>query len=136
MKYKNFFKYQFPAIAIAVAIFINSSIPGYKFPEVGFRFFDKLVHVIEFFIFGFFVRRAFFYQSNENIKNSSFLISLIVGILYGISDEVHQIFVPNRNPAIDDTIADAIGVIISQFIFNFFIQKEIIISNIKNQISK
>lgn len=43
-------------------------------------------------------------------------ISVIVGIIYASSDEIHQSFIPDRTPAITDVIIDTAGVMIGIFI--------------------
>ncbi|MBI4560110.1 MAG: VanZ family protein [Candidatus Hydrogenedentes bacterium] len=40
---------------------------------------------------------------------AQFLIPLTFAILYGVSDEIHQSFVPQRTCALSDMLADAIG---------------------------
>ena len=45
----------------------------------------------------------------EQIKRIS--ISLLTGVLYAISDEVHQSFVPGRGPSVQDVLIDSLGVI-------------------------
>jgi len=37
--------------------------------------------------------------------------------LYGASDEYHQAFVPNRNPAVSDWVADSLGALVGASIF-------------------
>lgn len=44
----------------------------------------------------------------ENIKKV--MISLIIGIVYAISDEIHQSFVPGRSPQFTDVMIDTMGV--------------------------
>ena len=47
-----------------------------------------------------------------NIKQTKRIgVSLIVGALYAISDEIHQSFVPDRTPMIGDVFIDSSGVI-------------------------
>ena len=36
---------------------------------------------------------------------------IAIGIIYGVSDEWHQSFVPGRNPSAADLLADAMGVL-------------------------
>ena len=38
-------------------------------------------------------------------------ISLIVGVLYASSDEIHQAFVPGRGPMLTDVLIDTSGVV-------------------------
>jgi len=50
-------------------------------------------------------------------------LSLLVGILYGLFDEVHQYFVPGRFASITDWIADITGIIVMIYIFRLFHNK-------------
>lgn len=43
-------------------------------------------------------------------------ISLIIGIIYAISDEIHQAFIPGRGPQLTDVILDSMGVLTGIFI--------------------
>ena len=38
-------------------------------------------------------------------------VSLIVGVIYASTDEIHQAFVPGRGPLVTDVILDSIGVL-------------------------
>ena len=38
--------------------------------------------------------------------------TFVVGFLYAISDELHQVFVPGRTPATSDVVIDAAGIIL------------------------
>ena len=49
-------------------------------------------------------------------------ISLAVGVLYAISDEVHQVFVPDRTPMIQDVFIDSFGTIFGICITIFVIR--------------
>lgn len=39
----------------------------------------------------------------------SVLVATLLGGLYGVSDEFHQSFVPNRYPSVSDVVADTVG---------------------------
>ena len=43
-------------------------------------------------------------------------VSLIVGVIYAATDEIHQAFVPGRGPLVTDVILDSIGVLTGIFI--------------------
>ena len=43
-------------------------------------------------------------------------ISLIIGVIYASTDEIHQVFVPGRGPLITDVILDSMGVLTGIFI--------------------
>lgn len=70
---------------------------------------DKLIHFIEFGI----LSSLYFYAFTKTtlIKNSILLIGIctILTIMYGISDEVHQLFVPTREFSVYDILADGVG---------------------------
>ena len=43
--------------------------------------------------------------------NKKFIISIMIGVLYAASDELHQYFVPYRNARILDVCIDSLGII-------------------------
>lgn len=86
-----------------------SSLPGYTLPEQPFWSFDKVVHIIEFGLFGLLVYRAFRFPRPFW---KPYLATVIAGTLYAASDEFHQLFVPGRNGDIRDFAVDVLGVIL------------------------
>lgn len=90
-----------PPILWMVVIFAASSIPGPAFPKLPWPGFDKLVHLIEYSVLGFLWSRAFDKRT-----------ALVIGIIYGVLDEIHQIYVPYREFSILDITVDGIGVIL------------------------
>ena len=93
-----------------------SSIPGKAVPSVIGLTWDKLLHCIEYAIFGLLGYRAYHNNKNFNI----YLLS-IGGILFGCIDELWQMMIPGRFSSYYDIIADGIGVIfgvsVSHFIY-------------------
>lgn len=88
-------------------IFYVSSLPNETLVSVRFTVNNVLVHIVEYAILGFFMSRVAT-QLTDNVYaifSSSFLFSL----LYGVSDEIHQLFVPTRHCTIVDVYADAVG---------------------------
>lgn len=53
-------------------------------------------------------------------KKNKILGTLLVGIIYAISDEIHQMFSGDRTPAIRDVIIDSCGVLFGICIFLIF----------------
>jgi glycopeptide antibiotics resistance protein len=92
-------------------IFFTSSIPGTDLPYL-FTFQDVLYHVLVFFVLAFFFSRALkkSFSKLSVLKIVSF--TLIFGIIYGLSDEFHQLFVLNRTSSGMDVFIDAIGSLI------------------------
>ena len=76
-------------------------------PEI--LFLDKLLHIIEYAVLGFLLIRSFnnshFTQSFESMS----IMSVFIAAAYGLSDEIHQQFVPFREASIYDLLADTIG---------------------------
>ena len=107
-----------PALSFAIIIFYFSSIPNPVPPAVSATFeFDinTILHICEYAIFSFLVSLGWKYKMRD-----SFLI--IFPILYAISDEIHQYFVPNRFFDFFDILADVIGVILG-FLLYLLIEK-------------
>jgi len=117
---KSFWLNQLPAFLYAGFIFGLSSIPGDTFPVVSIDFIspDKLVHAIIFGIFAFLVAHALYHQdAYPYLKENWLICTMLVTIIYAISDETHQYFVRNRSPEILDINADLFGIIIFSLIF-------------------
>ena len=88
-------------------ILIGSSIHGKSFPTVFAFTWDKLLHVIEYFVLGILGYRAY----ENRYKYITIIISMF-GIFFGCIDEIWQSFIPGRYPSYYDVIADGIGVIL------------------------
>ena len=72
---------------------------------------DKILHVIEYSIFGWLLTRAL----RLSFPRKSFVfvaaLAFLMGVSYGASDEWHQSFVPFRDSSSKDLAADAVGVV-------------------------
>lgn len=102
--------YWFPSFIIAVAIFTLSSRQRISVSDeyiLNFVFF-KSGHIIEYAFFCFFNFRAVFNTITSN-KYKAGVISLIVTVIYALSDELHQTFVPTREGKTRDIGFDTIG---------------------------
>ena len=122
-KFKHVIWFQLPAIAWAAAIFIQSSMSYIDTPDLGFDMQDKLFHAIEYAILGFLLRRALVFQSNPFLHRHAGWLTILIGSIYAISDEIHQFYVPGRSSDIGDVVADIVGIIFVVFIY--FIGKQI-----------
>lgn len=49
-------------------------------------------------------------KAYDKIMKKRMLISVIIGFLYAVSDEIHQSFIPNRSARIIDVFLDTLGV--------------------------
>jgi len=72
--------------------------------------FRKLAHIIEYFIFTGLLIGAFRRTWTHDKDRKIIIWSCVFAILYAVSDEFHQSFVPGRGPSVLDVGIDTIGV--------------------------
>lgn len=75
----------------------------------------KSAHFIIYMILGFLLMNAMV-RGKLSIQYS-YIVSFLISVLYAISDEVHQHFVPGRGPGIKDVVIDAMGALMGITIF-------------------
>lgn len=74
---------------------------------------DKAIHFILYFGFGIFLYLTLHFSRNARLRKYAVLLTLIIGVLYAIIDEIHQSFVPGRSSSSADVIIDTAGLIFS-----------------------
>lgn len=110
-------------IAYAIFIYYLSSLSQQSMGDGGLEspISDKLYHLAEYFVLGVLLFCSIYLTKfsynrfkglNKPKEMLDSLFALIIGSLYGISDELHQFFVPHRNSDPFDAIFDGIGVAI------------------------
>ena len=106
--------YWAPVLGYAAAIYYFSSLPKpeEQLPEFVHDLSDKLLHIVEYGILGALWYRAFRWAAGPWIAGSAVLFAVVAGSMYGMTDEVHQAFVPMRTASLLDWIADTIGTVI------------------------
>ena len=114
---KHFIKFWLPTVLYAILIFWLSSIEKPFGIEFGKGYVDKLLHLLEYSIFGYLLLRAVHGSDNTMPWKIAILISFIIGTFYGFTDELHQSVVPGRFAAISDFVFDGLGVIAGIFIY-------------------
>lgn len=112
----KFLRYWIPLITYCVLIFALSSFSR-PLPPVVSLFSDKLLHAAEYFMLGFLAARAVFSLDIKYSGTIIFLIAFTFSMLYGVSDEIHQSFVPGRIGDIADFIADTIGAFLGALVY-------------------
>ena len=114
---KSFLFSWFPVIAYCILIFIQSSHPpSGSIPE--WPYVDKLLHFSGYALLGILFLRAFRTIRFKNNGKLTITLSITASSLYGLSDEIHQYFVPSRNADMIDIIADAAGSISGIIIYS------------------
>jgi len=103
-----------PAVAWMSVIFYFSTLPESATPGRDILP-DKVCHAGEYFILAFVI--LFALQRTTQFRfSTSFWITLTWGAVYGLSDEIHQLYVPTRQFDVGDLLADVCGVAVLFFI--------------------
>ena len=111
-----------PLIIYWIILFIGTSIPSDNFSDI-LEVSDKLKHFLAYLGLAFLLSLNFYFQEKwEGVSKYFLKYTFIVISLYGLIDEIHQIFVPNRSAEFYDWLADLLGGVIGLFIANFFLK--------------
>lgn len=73
-----------------------------------------LYHIIAFFFFALFLLIALVRGEN---KYFIFLIGIVIAIGYGVSDEIHQFFVPGRTSGFFDVFLNTVGILFASMVY-------------------
>jgi VanZ family protein len=80
-----------------------------------FHFFiRKMAHVTIYALLGFFILNAFV---EESITKPMVMHSFFIALIYAISDEIHQTFIPARSGNVIDVLIDSVGILIGLSLF-------------------
>jgi VanZ family protein len=101
----NNFRLHFPLILVSALIFNQSSQQAVIISYDGTWnfFYHKLAHVL--------VYSILFITSLRSFRN--YQNAIIFGILYAISDEIHQTFVPTRTGSVYDVLLDTFAIFLT-----------------------
>lgn len=75
--------------------------------------FDKVAHAFLYFLFEIL---TFLMLKNSYLEKYSVPLAIVVVLLYGLTDEFHQYFVPGRDASVLDFAADCIGIAFAQLL--------------------
>jgi VanZ family protein len=100
-----------PALGYMLLIWALSSLPTqFDFSRVPFH--DKGVHFVEYGTLAVLLAHAF-HGSLHNLSQPAVLaLAFATATLWGLSDEIHQAFVPGRVSDVNDLLADAFGALL------------------------
>ena len=98
-----------PMITVMGIIFFLSSQPGDTIDLPDIPDIDKLLHSLVYGVLA--LSTAYAVPGSRFARNpiGTPLLIVLFCLLYGISDEFHQSFVPNRTPSLLDLAADTLG---------------------------
>jgi len=101
------------AIIIALLIFYISSLTFGGGSGSGSNVNAVIYHIFAFFFLAFFLSISLIKRKRTRL----IFLSIIISILYGISDEIHQLFVPGRHFALFDIFLNSVGILSASFLY-------------------
>ena len=105
--YRNFCSSWLPVIANCLLIYWQSS---HAMPKVVSDVYhiDKVIHLVAYAVLGILFYRALACPARGR-PDACMLLSVLLASAYGLSDEIHQHFVPFRQADLLDLLADGVG---------------------------
>ena len=120
LRLKHFLFYWLPLIVYCLAIYIQSDLPSIEHIP-SFEFSDKVLHFFAYAAMGILFYRAYQTLRIKGAPRMLILISIVSASLYGVSDEIHQYFVPFRDASIWDVVANTLGAICGVYLYHLFV---------------
>jgi VanZ family protein len=100
------------ALAWMALLFYLSHQPGLQTPML-FPGQDKFLHAAVYAVLGLLLLAAQPRQAQGDYSWRQIGISVLIASLYGLSDEIHQYFIPGRSSEVLDWVADSAGALIA-----------------------
>ncbi len=115
---KKFIKFWSPPFLYAILIYWLSSLERPFNIGLNIDNFDKLIHLLEYAVFGFLLIRAITVSAEDMPFINVLVITFMVGTFCGFTDELHQSVVPGRDAVFSDFIFDSIGTLVGAVVFS------------------
>jgi VanZ family protein len=116
------FWYWMPVVLYAGTIFFLSAqshpeeqLPSFLLEGVS----DKVLHAVAYGILSLLCYRAFRWAAGPAVARQAVVLAIVTASVYGLTDEVHQLFVPFRESSWLDWLADTIGAVIGAMSWRF-----------------
>jgi VanZ family protein len=114
--------YWAPVALYAGAIFYLSSqshpeeqLPSFLLKDVS----DKVLHAVAYSILSLLCYRAFRWAAGPVVARQAVVLAIVTVSVFGLTDEVHQYFVPFRESSWQDWVADTAGAAIGALSWRF-----------------
>ncbi len=105
-----------PFILYAGLIFYISNGPLPELPApLYFNHVDLIAHALEYALFAWLAYKAFVFI--KPLQQHILFVTLLISVLYGFSDELHQYYVPGRQMDVWDFLFDSLGAVVVMIIF-------------------
>lgn len=98
-----------PVALYAAVIFYSSAQSDVELPCVLDALAEQAIHPLEYTVLGILIVRALAGGLPARITLSTAILGVTLTTAYGVTDEIHQMFVPGRVADWNDLVADAIG---------------------------
>lgn len=108
---KTFLYYWLPWLGYMMIIFYFSSKTG---NQISLPTPDYVAHFLEYSGLGFLSARVLAHSRPDCQKSYIYISAVLFSMLYALSDEFHQSFVPGRTSSLSDLIADTLGASLGQ----------------------
>jgi VanZ family protein len=103
-------------------LFTATSLPLNQLPSIGLS--DKINHFAAFFILSVLLYLTLkFQRKNRFLFEKAFMLTLIICLIYGAIDEIHQMWIPGRYTELLDWVADGLGSIAGLLVVIFLMNK-------------
>jgi hypothetical protein len=100
-----------PMVAAMGTIFFLSHQSGDNLPDLSLPGTDKLAHLAVYSLLAGTVLFSFCEELKSHHHRTVMFMTIVICVLYGITDEFHQSFIPGRFVSILDIVADCAGAV-------------------------
>jgi VanZ family protein len=108
---KKLFVYT-PLASYWFVLLAATSFPTEHIPSITLG--DKMIHLFAYFGLGILVNLTLLFQNKYPLlKRNSYLFTIIIGSVYAVLDELHQLLIPGRFCEVTDMIADITGLVVA-----------------------
>ena len=104
-------RFRWSALAVLAYMAVIFALSSRRPPEaiVGLGVADSWLHLVEYGGLGLLLSNLFWARRGATTWRVLVPLPVLIGSLYGLSDEWHQSFVPGRDASLADVLADALG---------------------------
>ncbi|GJQ64459.1 MAG: teicoplanin resistance protein VanZ [Melioribacteraceae bacterium] len=121
-----------PLIVYWIILFTATSLPGRSLPKLFITFGDKLKHFAAYLILAILLSITLRLQNKyPRLKDEYVKYTVVISSIYGIFDEIHQIFIPGRSFDLLDYVADLAGIALGTIVASRFIINKERVASIK-----
>ena len=106
-----------PLVAWLLVIHNFSATPASDLPRVSIPYADKAFHLVEYFVLGVLLIRAFDKSDFKVSLAKLAVLAIIISLCYGGLDELYQRTRPDRSCDLFDFFADSLGALTGIFVY-------------------